>query len=164
MLKAPLFATLQLLQCKEYIGTDKSIPKAILTAMKELFKQENYNLLNSLDITKKFEGWEDLLKFICLENELMDVKNINIPDFTKDLTNSDYYVFAGYLKPGYHQILIYDPQLEKAFVKDFVVNLNLKEDLFLEYPSKEQEPFPKHIANVWRNWIEDSQEDMFKSF
>ena len=60
-------------------------------------------------------------------------------------------------------MLIYDPLLEKAFVKDFVVNLNLREDIFPEFPSKVKEPVQR-IANVWKNWIEDSQEDMFKSF
>ena len=97
---------------------------------------------------------------MCLENELMDVKNINIPDFDSDLHDSDFFVYASYLKPGYHQILIYDPLTEKAFIKDFVVNLNLREDIFPEYPAKEPDPASKNIRNVWRNWIEDSQEDM----
>ena len=63
------------------------------------------------------------------------MKNINAPDFSKDLRNKDYYVFAGSLKPGYHQILIYDPLMERAYCKDFIVNLNSKEGLFPEYPN-----------------------------
>ena len=81
----------------------------------------------------------------------MDIKNINIPDFEQNMKGKDYFAFAGYLKPGYHQILIYDPKLEKAFCKDFVVNLNQKEDIFPEFPDKETIVQPKRIANVWRN-------------
>ena len=66
-----------------------------------------------------------MLKDKCINNEITDVQNINVPDFDKDLSGNDYYVYACYLKPGYHQVLIYDPLLERAFVKDFVVNLNL---------------------------------------
>jgi hypothetical protein len=33
-------------------------------------------------------------------------------------------MFAEFCKPGYHQILIYDPEIDRAFVKDFVVHLN----------------------------------------
>lgn len=101
---------------------------------------------------------------MCLHNELMDVKNINVPDFDKDLKTQDYYVFADYLKPGYHQLLIYDPVLERAFCKDFVVNLNVRENIWPEYPATDPEAQKKPTADVWRYWQEDSQEDIFKSF
>ena len=42
---------------------------------------------------------------MCLNNELMNVKNINIPNFEEFDTkckNSDYYIFSDFLKPGYH--------------------------------------------------------------
>ena len=132
--------------------------------MNLFLETEQYHILEQLGINTKLEGWEKLIRNKCLTNELMDVKNINIPDFSKDLKDKDYYVFAGYLKPGYHQLLIYDPQLERAYCKDFVVNLNLREDIFPEYPSKEKEPQKKRIANMWRQWLEDSKEDIFKSF
>ena len=32
----------------------------------------------------------------------MDVKNINVPDFSKNIENKDYFLFADFLKPGYH--------------------------------------------------------------
>ena len=68
----------------------------------------------------------------------MDVKNINIPDFSQDLKDKDIFVFSCMLKPGYHQIIIYDPLLERAYCKDFVVNLNLREDIFPEYPQRDK--------------------------
>lgn len=68
----------------------------------------------------------------------MDVKNINMPDFnTEDLDKKKLFIYACFLKPGYKKFLIYDPKINRAFVKDFVVNLNLREDYFPEYPFKE---------------------------
>ena len=32
----------------------------------------------------------------------MDIKNINMPDLSKDMKESDIYIYAGHLKPGYH--------------------------------------------------------------
>ena len=32
----------------------------------------------------------------------MDIKNINVPDFSQNIENKDYFVFADFLKPGYH--------------------------------------------------------------
>ena len=122
---------------------------------------ESEELYEKLLFKQKLKGWEHLVRDKCLKNELMDVKNINTPDFDKDQNDSDWYMYASYLKPGYHQLLIYDPQLEKAFVKDFVVNLNLREDIFPEFPNKEKDPMPKRIANVWRFWLDDTQEDIF---
>ena len=143
---------------------DKEYQKNIKEAMDVFLHSEAYGLLKRLGISEKLDGWEKLLHLLCIKNELFDVKTINMPDFTKDLHNQDYYVFAGYLKPGYHQLLIYDPLLERAYCKDFVVNLNLAESIFPEYPNQDQEPNEKRVANVWRYWLEDSQEDKFKSF
>ena len=38
----------------------------------------------------------------CSKNELMDIKTINIPDLSKSRWDSGVYVYAEYLKPGYH--------------------------------------------------------------
>ena len=70
----------------------------------------------------------------------MDVKSINLPDLsfvpTLDIKkwDTEIFVFAGFLKPGHHQILIYDPMKHKAYFKDFIVDLNSREDLYPEYP------------------------------
>ena len=55
-----------------------------------------------MNIKDKLVGWEKILRDKCLKNELMDVKTINAPDFNKDLKDSDFFVFADFLKPGYH--------------------------------------------------------------
>ena len=37
-----------------------------------------------MDIDKKLEGWEKILKAKCVKNELMDIKTINAPDFNEN--------------------------------------------------------------------------------
>jgi len=54
--------------------------------------------------------------------------------------------------------------LERAFCKDFILNLNLREDIYPEYPILEGAKTIKRVQNVWRSWLEDSYEDAFKSF
>ena len=79
----------------------------------------------------------------------MDVKTINIPDLEKSQDNSDIYIYAKYLQPGYHQLLIYDPLIQKAFCRDMIVNLNLREDIFPEYPVIEGMQMRRAIKDVF---------------
>lgn len=97
-----------------------------------------------------------LLKDKCLKNELMDIKTINIPDLNKSQETSDIYIYAKYLCPGYHQLLIYDPLIQKAFCRDMIVNLNLREDIYPEYPIIEGMKMRRGIKNVFEAWKEDS--------
>ena len=85
----------------------------------------------------------------------MDIKSINIPDLsfipTKEIPNqiTEIYIFAQFLIPGYHKILIYDPETQRAYCKDFTVDLNLREDLYPEYPVIEGQKMRKGIRNVF---------------
>ena len=45
----------------------------------------------------------------------MDIKLVNMPDLNASQDRNDMYVYANYLKPGYHQLLIYDPSLDRGF-------------------------------------------------
>ena len=94
----------------------------------------------------------------------MDVHSVNIPNFYQNQNQKDWFVYTCRLNPGYHKLLIYDPLMEQAFVKDFVVNLN-KKDVYPEYPLREANIKKSEKApNVWRTWYTDSQEGKFKSF
>jgi len=87
-----------------------------------------------------------------------------MPNFNINQANKDWFVYTCLLNPGYHKLLIYDPQLEMAFVKDFVVNLNTK-DVYPEYPTRESTIKKSEKApNIWRTWHADSREAKFKSF
>jgi len=51
---------------------------------------------------EKLQGWEQLMRDKCLKNELMDIKAINMPDLSTNQSKSDIYIYAGFIKPGYH--------------------------------------------------------------
>ena len=67
-------------------------------------------------MTDKFKGWPFVMNDMCLANELTDVKPVNLPNFYNTrLESQDWYAFAGFFPPGYHQCLIYDPHIDRAF-------------------------------------------------
>ena len=51
--------------------------------------------------------------------------------------------------------MIFDPVSERAYCKDFVVNQNMREQIFPEYSGKDMTHKTKETANVWRFWLED---------
>lgn len=72
---------------------------------------------------------------MCLQNELIDVKPVNLPNLKNTkVEDQEWFVFAGFFPPGYHQCLIYDPAIDRAFCKDFVVQLNKRDFVYPEYP------------------------------
>ena len=92
----------------------------------------------------------------------MDIKSINTPDLSfvptdeKPWNDTDTYIYACYAKPGHHQILIYDPVNNRAFCKDFMVCLNLREDVFPEYPVVESLKIKKKLRNVFERWRDET--------
>lgn len=68
-------------------------------------------------------------------NELTDVRLINMPVVSEpNVSAKEWYTFAEFLQPGYHQILIYDPKTERAYCKEFVAKLNERDFVYPEYP------------------------------
>ena len=60
--------------------------------------------------------------------------------------------------------MIYDPALERAFCKDFIVNLNQREDIYPEYPVLEGRTMKKRVQWVWRKWKTDTLEEIDDAF
>ena len=93
----------------------------------------------------------------------MDIKSINLPDMSfvptaeKPFSDANIYVYATFAKPGHHQILIFDPYNGKAFCKDFMVNLNSREDVFPEYPIIEGTHMRKGVRNMFDKWKDESE-------
>ena len=48
--------------------------------------------------------------------------------------------------------MIYDPDKNKLFCKDFMVGLNLREDIFPEYPIVDGSNIKKSIRNMFEKW------------
>ena len=64
-----------------------------------------------MDLGTCFLGWQDIMNDMINHNELYDIKTVNLPDLsTYNIEKLDFFVFGGFFPPGYHQILIYDPQ------------------------------------------------------
>lgn len=73
-------------------------------------------------------------------------------------------MFAGFFPPGYHQCLIYDPLIERAFCKDFVVQLNRRDFVYPEYPLPQVGYVEKIVPNMWADWKEDSDRELERLF
>ena len=58
---------------------------------------------------------------------------MNPPNFSKSIEDREFFIYATFLPPGYHQMLIYDPESRRAFCKDIIVGMNHK-DFYPEYP------------------------------
>ena len=83
-----------------------------------------------------------------------------------NIQNKEYFVFAAVLPPGYHQVLIYDPQLERAFCKDVVIKLN-ERDQYPEYPQQTGASITKVVPNVWLKYKDASnvsKDELHKAF
>jgi hypothetical protein len=73
---------------------------------------------------------------MALNNEIYETCAINMPKLSAyNLENQEWFTFAGFYPPGYHQFLIYDPKLERAYCKDFVLKLNQRDFAYPEYPN-----------------------------
>lgn len=58
-------------------------------------------ILDILKCTRCFEGWPFVINDMALNNELIDVKPINLPDLESSVVeNEDWYTFAGFFPAG----------------------------------------------------------------
>lgn len=163
MLRLPLYALLSILQCKDFTETKTQI-EDIKEGIQKFLVYDSSEILDHLQVKESLFGWRHIINDMVNNNEILDVHTINIPDLTAyNIDRQDVFVFAGLLPPGYHQFLIYDPQLERAFCKDVVIKLSDR-DFFPEYPTTSGAAFQKIVPNMWRQWIEASKEDLQTSF
>ena len=120
-----------------------------------------------MHINTVFMGWQFIINDMRNFNELSSVHSVNLPDLSAyNVDYLDLFVFAGVFPAGYHQMMIYDPQQERAFCKDFVIQHNTL-DQFPEYPTINQElgeKFKKIVTNVWVKWNEETQQDLIHAF
>ena len=101
MMRAPLFALLQLSQSVEFI-TKRHYIDVLKEGVTKYLQFESDGLYEELGVDNKMKGWLHLLFDKCLENELMDVKTVNFPEVVDATSiNNEVYVYAGYMKPGH---------------------------------------------------------------
>lgn len=124
MLRTPLYCLLAICQCRDFFEDQRGV-KALKKGAEKFMKTDSIALLERLNLDKKLKGWPHILNDMANHNELTDVRTINLPDLSAyNVEAQEWFTFADFMKPGYHQVIIYDPKLDRAFCKDFVVKLN----------------------------------------
>ena len=164
MMRSELYALLTLSQSQSVVKTSQAmylIKSAVQSILKGTQNLDSFENLNDI-----LEGWNKVVHAMIRQNYLTDVRAVNIPkDLEKEPPScGKSYIFAGFYPPGNHNFLIYDPLLDKVFIKDIVVQLNTFET-YPEYPrmiAKAKNVQPK--KNVWRKWIEDTPETEVKVY
>ena len=101
MYPSPLFALLQICHTREF-SKSNYMTRIVKDGVIKYLQFESKKLLEDLDVEPYFEGWEQIMIDKCTQNELMDIRSINMPNFELKQKNLDSYIYAGYLKPGYH--------------------------------------------------------------
>lgn len=107
----------------------------------------------------------------CYKNQLHQTHSVNVPNCVSDSKSfmepdgSSHYVFACMAEAGYHQIIIYDPLLNKAFCKEFIVEHTDQWMLFPELPKMIEVVKPeKPLPPVFHKWIHDNIERTEKAY
>lgn len=119
------------------------------------------------NVEEKFVGWNQLLHDRLTRSELAEAKKINYQPTlaNKQLSLEDsrgIFVYAANLKPGLHKFVIWDPKVEKAYVKEFVLDLNNEMIACPEYPNIIP-PVSTQTKNVWTPWKPDTNDQMVKA-
>lgn len=118
-----------------------------------------------MNIKHKFYGWAHVYRDLLLRNELTDVRAINRPDLSSPFVEQqEWYTFAGFFKPGYHQFIIYDPKVDRAFCQDFIAKLNQRDFVYPEYPLHLEFHLSLKIPSVWKQWKNDTPGDLTDCF
>ena len=134
MLRADFYTILSLCNLKEFINKEQSteaIKEGILTLCRDTQDTHMQDVLDSL------KGWPRVLQDKLLKNEVVDLHCINMPKSIPDWKihydewddpipelECSSFVFTQILPPGLHKILIYCPKSDRAFCKEFILDLN----------------------------------------
>ena len=159
MLRASMFALLAFAAGKDFCEENDSI-KAIQLGVLKFLRFDSIEVLRTMGLTQILEGWPDVLREFVDLNEVVDVLAINKPGLSDyNLEVRDVFVFAGFLPPGYHSFVIYDPRQERAFCKDIVVTPSERRGCYPELPLAAGMEVQKIVPDIWRAWHGDSPKD-----
>ena len=129
MMRADVFALLNVSTSSDYMKGAKDANIIKRSIMKYLESEQNERA-EGLGLFQNLKGWNHLLFQKCNRNQVMRTHSVNLPTCVRDehvpqaAASSSHYVFAAYLEPGLHQIVIYDPLLDEAYCHEFIVELD----------------------------------------
>lgn len=140
MMRADVFALLSISMQNNFFRNveDSDIVKS---ACLKFLEGEDNNKIKKMGVFRYLTGWNKLLYQKCNMNQVLNINSINMPKCVSDPLaphepdSSKYYVFAGFLQPGFHQFIIYDPRDEKAFCNEFIVDFNPNQVFYPEMPA-----------------------------
>lgn len=107
MVRVDLFALMSCCQNSEFIK-DANESVKIKKSLYNFLKGEMNSRVQKLDTFKKLQGWNRLMHQKCNLNYVYSVHNVNQPECISNKNakleppGDSHYVFATYLKPGYH--------------------------------------------------------------
>ena len=162
MIRAPIFSLLAVSRCQNFTE-DQAQYQRIMQGILRYLKDDAYDLLSQMEMRETLTGWKHVMNDMCLNNELTDVRVVNFPELNKrNLEKQDWFCFAGFLPPGYHQILIFDPKYERAYCKDIIIKMNKRDQVYPEYPIPPGRTKIKYVGNMWQIYRTDSVADTKK--
>jgi len=108
-------------------------------------------------------GWNKLLHQKCNKNQILQTQSINQPECIQDpeakieTQSATHYAYGAMLEPGYHQLIVYDPLLNKAFCTEFLVDLNPHQIIYPDLPfCLEEISVVEQLPPVFDKWIRDT--------
>lgn len=120
MLRSDFYTLLSLCHSKEFVRSAKEI-KAIKQGIMQICTDTQDTQMQ--DVLDSIKGWQRVLQDKLLQNELMDMHLINMPksipewkihydEWDEEIQEKECssFVFADFLPPGLHKLIIYCPK------------------------------------------------------
>ena len=92
-----------------------------------------------------------------------DMVSINFPAF--DGKEEKTFVFAGFVKPGKHVLIIYDPKTKEFFRRDIIVEMRGKDIIVQNLSTQDQNTMRQNNSFddlgdsfIFKDWIVDNEE------
>ena len=162
MLDADLFTLLSLIDSPKLTNTSEQISQEVIGGIKALYHTEHPIVKCVMPQTKHLTGYQLPLHDKLFKNGQTDVMAINPPEYVKkdpkkglklDKNIQVPFVYAEILPPGHHQFVIYDPQSDEMWFKEFILDANTKDT----YPESPRNFYsiskPKLVQlDVWRKY------------
>ena len=163
MIRADIFTLLGVCESSDFIHQEHHIYHIKKGCIKFLHGEFNERA-KKLEIFDTLKGWNKIMHHKCYNNNILDMKVINEPkcvteknakpeETANDCKN---YAFAAFLKPGYHQVLIYDPHIHKAFCQEIIIDINHNQVLFPDLPFVLKHDDELQLPDVFRKWTRDN--------
>ncbi len=102
MLRTSLYCLLSVVQCKAFSENYEQIGH-IKDGILKYLRTDAYELLKNSKVHLQLHGWKHVLNDVSLNNEVNDIKVINMPDISAyNIEQQEWFTFADYLPSGYH--------------------------------------------------------------